>query len=773
MAQGERLRVHGSGRTTFVTVVFLQALRVALSAGSFFSVAGAAVPGFTLVEKGVSKCAIVIPAGAGEIDRRAASLLQDSVRKMTGAVLPIVEKSRPGRRGEIIIGLPPTAYPAAFRPQIARLKEDGFLAVVSNRNIYIVSGGHKGSIYAVIHLLEKYAGCRKFSPTAEFIPRSDSLFLGRVYDLDNPANEVRIVNGEFSLDEDYRDWMRLDTQDELFARGYYVHTFQKLLPWEIYFRDHPEYFALLNGKRIIDQPCPTRPEVFDIMAAALDKEMAAQPDRTLWSVSQNDNFSYCRCPECEKVMAEEGSPAGPILRLVNKIAARFPAKVISTLAYQYSRPAPLLTKPAANVQIMLCTIELNRSLPIDQDPGSRAFLDDITAWGKIAKRIYLWDYTVNFSHHVSPFPNLHVLQPNIRFFVGSGVRQHFQQTNTSPGHEFSELKGYLLARLLWNPNADFDALMNDFLGGYYGAAAPFIRRYIDALRGALAATGGKLDIYEPPVSHAEDYLSAENAAVYNMIFDLAETAAASDFAALGRVRTARLPLQYALIEIGKNDMFGPRGFYVRRGDRFEARPEMTRLLDGFFENCLSGGVRTLSESGLTPKDYYDAARRFLDVQIEGNLAFRKSVTAAPAPAAKYARGDLGVLTNGVHGANDFQVHWLGWEGLDFDLTLDLGEAVSPREISLATLYDPKSWILHPRRVVCSVSGDGTDFREIGATIVDGDQRRENVTRNFSWASSWAGIRYIRFHVEGTKTLPPWHPSAGGASWVFIDEIVVR
>lgn len=745
----------------------------ALFAGGCFSVAEAALPGFSLVDKGAPKCTIVIPAGAGEIDLRAASLLQDSVRKMTGAVLPIVAKPHPGRRGEIIIGFPQAAYPAAFRPQLDQLREDGFLAVVSNRHIYIVSGGRKGSIYAVVHLLEKYAGCRKFSPAAEFFPRSDSLFLGRVYDLDNPKNEVRIVNGEFSRDEDYRDWMRLDTQDELFARGYYVHTFQKLLPWETYFQDHPEYFALLNGKRIMDQPCPTRPEVFDIMAAALDKEMAAQPDRSLWSVSQNDNFSYCRCPECEKVMAEEGSPSGPIIRLVNKIAARFPDKIISTLAYQYSRSAPLLTRPAGNVQIMLCTIELNRSLPIDQDRGSRTFLDDITVWGKIAKRIYLWDYTVNFSHQVSPFPNLHVLQPNIRFFAGNGVRQHFQQTNTSPGHEFSELKGYLLARLLWNPNADFEALLNDFLGGYYGAAAPFIRRYIDALRSALAATGAKLDIYEPPVAHDEDYLSAENAADYNALFDLAETAAASDSAVLERVRTARLPLQYALIEIGKNDMFGPRGFYVRSGGRFEARPEMTRLLDGFFENCLSGGIRTLNESGLTPKDYYDASRRFLDVQIEGNLAFRQAVTAAPAPAAKYGRGDLSVLTNGVRGANDFKVHWLGWQGVDFDLRLDLGEPVSLREISLATLYDPKSWILHPRRVTCAVSGDGTDFREVGATLIDGDQSRENVTRNFSWAFPWTGIRYIRFHVEGTKTLPPWHPSAGGASWVFIDEIVVR
>ena len=74
--------------------------------------------------------------------------------------------------------------------------------------------------------------------------------------------------------------------------------------------------------------------------------MAAQPDKTIWSVSQNDNFSYCQCPECLKIIEEEGSPAGPVIRFVNRVAAVFPDKTISTLAYQYSRPAPRRTRPA-------------------------------------------------------------------------------------------------------------------------------------------------------------------------------------------------------------------------------------------------------------------------------------------------------------------------------------------------------------------------------------------------------------------------------------------
>ncbi|MBN2265980.1 MAG: DUF4838 domain-containing protein, partial [Candidatus Aminicenantes bacterium] len=423
-----------------------------------------------------------------------------------------------------------------------------------------------------------------------------------------------------------------------------------------------------------------------------------------------------------------------------------------------------------------CTIELNRSLPIAGDPSSASFVRDIEDWSRICSNLYLWDYTVNFSHHVSPFPNLHVLQPNIRFFVDHGVGKHFQQTNTSPGHEFSELKSYLLARLLWNPKADQDAVMEDFLDGYYGRAGFYIRRYVRALAGALGRSGARLDIYEPPAAHADDYLSAANVAEYNELFDQAEAAAARDAERLTRVRTARLPLMYATLEIGKNDMFGPRGFYEEKGGRFVAKPGMVALIDDFAGRCRAGGVRTLSEAGLTPAAYVEGVRRFIDVQVEGNLAFRRPVDADPPPSQKYARGDTAVLADGVRGAGDFRVHWLGWEGLDFELTVDLGKAVTAREITLSTLSDHRSWILHPDRVACSVSADGAAFREIGAKAVFGDHRDEDVTRAFSWSDdmtepgSLAGIQYVRFRVEGTKHLPDWHVSAGSLSWVFVDEI---
>ena len=238
----------------------------------------------------------------------------------------------------------------------------------------------------------------------------------------------------------------------------------------------------MNGKRIIDQPCLSRPEVFEIAVARLREEMAAQPDKTIWSVSQNDNFSYCQCPECLKVIEEEGSPAGPIIRFVNRVAALFPDKTISTLAYQYSRPAPRLTRPAPNVEVMLCTIELDRSRPIADAPVER-----VVRPRHRGLEPYLRP-PLPLGLHGQFLPSRLALSrtctsssPTSGSSSTTASASISSRSNTGPGHEFSELKSYLLARLLWNPETDADAVMREFLDGYYGKAGRFIRQYIKAL----------------------------------------------------------------------------------------------------------------------------------------------------------------------------------------------------------------------------------------------------------------------------------------------------
>ncbi len=737
--------------------MLLSSVALALACGAIHSSRS-----FVLVDNGVAKARIVLPPNAVAFDRRAAQILQSSVKEMSGAELPIQFEASPALDGAIEIGFGHEA-----------LAVDGFAIHGTSTTLAIVSGGRKGAIYGVVDILEKYFGCRCYSPAVKVFPKRNTISLAPISYVSNPVNSFRAINGDFDADPDWMDWQRLNSTTEMFGAGFYVHTFHRLVPPEQHFQAHPEYFALINGKRSAQQLCPSRAENVDIAVETLIKAMAADPEKQVWSVSQNDNPDYCHCPECMKIIREEGSPAGPVLRFVNAVAKHFPDKTISTLAYEYSRAAPHLTKPDPNVQIMLCTIELTRTNPIAVEPKSAGFRDDIVNWGKICHNIYLWDYTVDFAHQISPFPNLPVLQPNIQFFVHNNARQHFQQSNTSPGHEFSELKSYLLARLLWNPDVDAKAVVKEFLKGYYGAAAPFIQRYLAAMDRNVHRAGDHLYIFDRPVAYRDGFLSASAMVQYNELFDKAEAAVSKDEVTLQRVKVARLPIQYATLAIAADDVFGPRGFFRDFNGSPKLRDGMQQTLDGFLSTCEANHVRSVNESNLTPADFCSAIRGMLRLETEGNLAFRKPVIASPPPSPKYGHGDIKMLTDGIRGSHDFGVQWLGWEGTNFDLTLDLGSNTSAHQASLDSLYAQQSWILHPKSIACSVSADGATYTPAGIQVVEGDQRAEKLIRTYAFHWTQDGVRYVKFRVEGTVHLPAWHPGAGAPSWVFLDEIVVR
>jgi hypothetical protein len=376
---------------------------------------------------------------------------------------------------------------------------------------------------------------------------------------------------------------------------------------------------------------------------------------------------------------------------------------------------------------------------------------------------------------VSPFPNLRVLQPNIQFFVEKGITSVFEQGLTELHGEFAELRAYLIAKLLWNPYANVDSLMDDFLRGYYGDAASHIRRYIDVMHDALAASGEELSIYGYPWSSENCYLSPAMMHAYDSLFDEAERTVRDEPAYLFRVQTARLPLQFAFLEQAKMNAADVRGCFVERPDgALRVRPEFESLLDMFVERCKKAGIPALWERGTSPDEYYASTRRFLDGSIVGHVARSGRVTLAPPASPKYLGGNESALTDGIKGWNDHHMHWLGFEGEDMEATIDLGAAREVSSISVDFLQDIESWIFMPLTVEFSISEDGRRYRDIGGVKNTVPEDKYGATiEPFRVRFEPVKARFVRVRGINMKTCPGWHKGAGGKAWIFTDEITVR
>lgn len=225
----------------------------------------------------------------------------------------------------------------------------------------------------------------------------------------------------------------------------------------------------------------------------------------------------------------------------------------------------------------------------------------------------MWDYVIQFSNLMAPYPNLRTLQPNMQYFVRNGVTAQFQQGNISKGGEFCELRPYLVARLLWNPDVDIRAELADFLSGYYEEAGPHIAAYIDLMHDELEKSGLPLTIYGKPYDHYEKgYMRPELFARYEVLFDEAEKAVVSKPDVLERVRVARLPLTFSLFEIAKARGTAEDRVFEQADGRWRVRPEITVLLDDFHALCNKVKIRHFVEGGVSPDEYCRQTREALE-----------------------------------------------------------------------------------------------------------------------------------------------------------------
>ncbi|MCD8072853.1 MAG: DUF4838 domain-containing protein [Alistipes sp.] len=618
----------------------------------------------------------------------------------------------------------------------------------------------------MITLLEDYLGVKYYDAHSYVLQYKGDIYLPDNLHIEQaPAFRHRQTQ-YYGLRHDplYKTWLRLEEPSEVFAANYWVHTFDRLMPSDVYGREHPEYYSLINGQRrpgAASQWCLSNPEVLEIAAARIDSIFKAHPDRHMISVSQNDgNFTYCKCPDCARIDSLEGSPAGSYVHFMNKLAERFPDKQISTLAYLFTMEPPRHVKPLPNVNIMLCSIDAKREVPLGENESGKQFKDALEGWAAITDNIFVWDYGINFDNYIAPFPNFHVIQPNIQLFKENNTTMHFSQVAGSNGGDFAELRAYLISKLMWDPYLNQRAVIEEFADLYYGQAAQYILRYIDDIHQQLQAYDIPLWIYDSPVSHKDGMLRKESRERYNRIFDLAEAAVAGDELRFDRVRKTRLPILFSDLEI----MRAEGGFDVGLADS---------LLTVFETYTSKYGVPTINERNNSPADYCRLFRERYFPSKAPNIAQGAKVYWLSEPSGNY--GDMGyALTDGIYGGTTFVESWVGWEGKDGSFVVDLGQSKEFSNIEVDCLHQLGAWILAPLGAEFYVSDDNENFRLIGRTDIPEDRSAEvkfvPVTFNSPEPLS---ARYIRVDVEGTKVCPSWHYGVGYPSWFFIDEVVVN
>ncbi len=712
-------------------------------------------PPFTVVQNGRSNAVIVITANADKDELLAANELSEYVFKITGARIP-VSAQKNDKNSVIYIG--------RACPNYAALTKNEYAITSTKNELQITGATPYQTLETVYVLLEEFLGCEFLSPSVEKIPPTKNISIAASYAY-TPAVLTRTVHSKLFYDNpSFAAKRRVTTEGfPKFVPEARVHTFNKFLPEKNFFESHPTFYALVKNKRQPTQLCLSNDTVYQIIKDSVAAFFSRSPAATVLSVSQDDNTQYCTCDTCAAIDAYEGSPSGTMITLVNRIAKDFPNKIIATLAYQYTRKAPLHIKPEKNVLVTLCSIECDRSGPIADK--CKDFESDLKAWGAIGATIQIWDYTTQFTNFLAPFPNLETLQPNINLFVDNNANWIFEQHSHNPS-EFFELRSWLLSKFLWNPTLNYTNLLQEFAVNYYGVASPYIVKYLNDLHAAIKETPKfYLFLYGDPAQGFESWLSEQKLKQYNALFDSATNLTAGNSILQTRVHEARIGLDFATLEFYR---LNKSGFPLSDAQNINKR------IDRFTNATNTQGIKIINEMGLPLTDYLQGYQKLVASSKDVNLAKNAKVNLAIKPV-KYAKEDPQALTDGAFGGWSFYANWLGFLD-DMKAIIDLGAVTNFSQVSVSFLQVTNHVVFFPTAVTFEASEDGINYTLI-QTVENvfplAKTSKVNDIQVFATSSKSQKARFIRVTGKNMKSPPYWHHAAGTGAWIFADEIVVK
>ena len=600
--------------------------------------ANAAAERLSLVQDGRPSATIVLPKAPTQIEKSASLDLQRCLRRMSGAVLPIVAEPEQPQGIRIEIGA--TEHGRPLREELLRAKhrsEEASVIKVTDQAVVLVGRNDAATGHAVYSLLERL-GVRWLQPSVvwEIVPRKKTVSLKTGRQIQAPYFDRRggLAVSPSKMDANWSDSMQSWARRNRMGGWDHIgsgHSYQSFVPVDR-FKDHPEYFGLWQGRRHRLQLCTTHPEVIRLAIERARDDWCKNSNARLVCVSPNDgNHGFCECATCAKLRFAPHNHSDLILELANQVARairdKHPERFVTFYADYHCAGPPLKVKPEKNIVFWIPQWNVDRSHPITH-PRQKRFRDALASWSKFGNPIHLYLYYTSYNHWLY-YPLTHCFRVDFPQFVKYGVRGVYSQSQPNWGTQGLNL--YLYSRLAWDPMLDVDELVAEFCDLAFGPASQTMQRYYKMLEETAAAgtyytTSDVVGTFKPKVVAEADRLMAQ--AVQQVEASVADRA---DPDLLARIRYVELGQRVVSLQL-------------------RARHAMKRFFESRNRKDLQLAQRNMEEE-LTilskPGNEFLIDANFRK-KLRDRLAIIKSRTVFPVGSFRYSDGLSGGGNSAIH-----------------------------------------------------------------------------------------------------------------------------
>ncbi|MBA5794010.1 DUF4838 domain-containing protein [Flavobacterium sp. xlx-214] len=490
-------------------------------------------------------------------DKNNAKIVQKYIKDVSGALLTLKQLPKATVQKGLIIGK--TDKVKIYLPVSNPIANTLYIKN-HNRNIIITSTDDKGVTYAVYTFIEEVLGCRNFYEGGKFIPSKKIIEIPSNYSIvQTPAFDHRQYwyFGSFVPSQEYLDWHKLHNYHTDKEWGMYmVHNLDQLVPDNL-INSKPNFFSLTGQGRSINQLNFSDNNLQQFLIERVADYFKKNPNEKVLALNPKDNEDYCLCETCKKIYEKEGSKMGTLLIMVNKVALQFPNKQFVVQAFKSNRTPPKNIIPLKNVKIVVSDIEVTRLYDIrsSNNPRVKLFRQDLDNWLKKTDQVIVWDYINWFENSFIPFPNFANMASNAKYFAEKRVKGVFWEGDGGLPSFQHKLRGYIAAKLLWNPKTNVEALTQEFLNYYYEGAAPIMRKYLDEMENAIKMSN--IDIETGNSSFYDDaskvYLSKKQIVNYYKLLNKAKANVKTNQEIINRIELDEMGLLIYEIELEKRN----------------------------------------------------------------------------------------------------------------------------------------------------------------------------------------------------------------------------
>ena len=179
-------------------------------------------------------------------------------------------------------------------------------------------------------------------------------------------------------------------------------------------------------------------------------------------------------------------------------------------------------------------------------------------------------------------------------------------------------------------------------------------------------------------------------------------------------------------------------------------------------------IKARAFKGSVPSVQVDSARIIFHMASGAKMSLKTPFS------PKYPASGSMTLLDGIRGSSSYSDgRWLGFEGNDLEVFVDLGTERDISTIQIGFLQASPSWVFLPEQVSFSASENGNEFQELEQVYHQVDPKSKEIIRHDFKMVSSIQVRYLRIRAKNMGTCPEWHTGAGDKAWIFCDEIIVE